>query len=482
MRFGRRSGVARCGVALGMVSAVCLLASGATWASPAAGVKGDPQPEIKPFKIGAANSAGSVALEPSGGIVAVYEIKSGSHGKTAVCVLSRGGHSCSHPVFLAPIDGDSVTGTPEVFVPSANHVVVLQETCCDALGSSSGDDLLYSSTDGGRSFGPPVRVGELGVDAAALVGSDVVFAAGDNGDGAQVQSVRVKPSAAPATETATANSHAASAIAVSDYHGGALVGSTFLGSKTDTTFVEYAPSGSDFGASASYRAVGSFAGEDLLAMSGDALLTAQSGGKEWARVRLFNGRGFGAPHNVPGTSGGGPELFTVDQDSSGAVHVFSVRGLAPQIYDLLERTTKNGSAWHGPVDLGNAVLSTTITSALDSRGSGLVLGTVPAWGFPVLGSQSVTFSLKSSSIRKGKSTTASGKGSPAGVGRVVTLQAERSGKWFTVATTHEKSGGAFSFTIKGTSAGSFRYRAVASDLAGYLLFAYSDARELKVTG
>lgn len=335
MKCGRRSGFAlgsAAGTALGVLAVSALAAlGGVAQASPASGVKGDPQPEIKPFKIGAATTPGSVALEPSGSIVVAYGAPSGTRGKVVVCVLSRGGRTCPHPVSLPPIDGDSVTGTPEVFVPSANHVVVLEETCCDGLGSGPGDDLLYSSTNGGKTFGAPVRVGTLSVSAAALVGGDIVYAADDNRNGAQVQSVQVKPSVHPATETATATAHVASAIGVSAYHGGALVGSTFLGTKTDTTFVEYAASGSDFGASGSYHGVGSFAGEDFLAMSGDALLTMQTSGKQWARIRLFNGHSFGAPRNVPGTSGGGPEWFTVDQDPSGAVHVFSVRGLAAQI-------------------------------------------------------------------------------------------------------------------------------------------------------
>jgi hypothetical protein len=66
------------------------------------------------------------------------------------------------------------------------------------------------------------------------------------------------------------------------------------------------------------------------------------------------------------------------------------------------------------------------------------------------------------------------------VGRLVTLQVERSGRWYNVATAHEKSGGSFSFTIKGTSAGKFAYRAVAADLAGYLEFGYSASRTLRV--
>ncbi len=306
---------------------------------------------------------------------------------------------------------------------------------------------------------------------------------GDNRNGAQVQSIQVKPGVVPASETATANSHEASASGLSDYHGGVLAGSTFLGSQDRHHVRRVRAQGQRLrGQQASYHGVGSFAGEDIAALSGGALLTLEPGGKEWARVRLFNGHSFGAPHNVPGTSGGGPELFTVNQDPSGAVHVFAIRGLGSPIYHVIERTTRNGSSWSGPVDLGNGIQSTIISAAIDSGGSGLILGTDPAWGYPVLGPQSVTFSLKSSSIRAGRSTVGSGKGSPAGVGRVVTLQVERSGKWFSVATTHEKSGGAFSFTIKGKSAGTFRYRAVASDLAGYLMFGYSNAKSLRVTG
>ena len=99
----------------------------------------------------------------------------------------------------------------------------------------------------------------------------------------------------------------------------------------------------------------------------------------------------------------------------------------------------------------------------------------------MLASQSVSFSLKSSKIRKGHSTTGSGKVSPAGSGRKVELQKQgHGGLWFTVATTHENASGSFKFTIRGQSAGNFRYRAVASDLAGYLMYGYSPSRLLHV--
>jgi hypothetical protein len=111
-----------------------------------------------------------------------------------------------------------------------------------------------------------------------------------------------------------------------------------------------------------------------------------------------------------------------------------------------------------------------------------VLGTSPPWGYPVLAPQHVSFSLSPSTITKGHTTTGSGKGAPAAKGRQVELQAEKSGRWDTVATTTEGSGGLFSFTIKGTSAGTFDYRAVAADVPGYLEYGYSTAQSLHVTG
>jgi hypothetical protein len=245
--------------------------------------------------------------------------------------------------------------------------------------------------------------------------------------------------------------------------------------------VDYAPSGANFNATSSYHSVGSFSSQELIGISGDALLTQETGGKETVELRLFNGSGFGPEHAVPHTSGGGPEWFAVDQDPSGKSHVFSESTHLARDYDLYEESTSTGSHWSGPLNLGNAISADNFAIGLDSRGSGLVLGTDPAIGFPVLGNQSVSFSLKHSSIRKGRSTTGSGKGSPGGSGRKVELQVERSGRWYDVASTHENSSGSFKFTIKGTAAGRHTYRAVASDLAGYLLYGYSPARTLRVT-
>jgi hypothetical protein len=469
---------------IGLLCLSTVFSGAASAARAAGGVKGDPQPELKPFVIGASDyPGGSVAIEPDGALVVARGITSGN-GKVVVCVLARGAGKCSSTVTLSPLSSDELLGVPEVFVPSANHVVVLMGACCDT--NPAGSDLLFSSTDGGRTFAAPKRVGTLGssaaVGAAALIDGDIVFTASDDTNGAEVESIPVNASGPPAS-TAVATAAEAFDVAIGSYKGGALIASDFLG--TDyTTYVAYAPAGRNFDASASYRRVASFAHEQLIAMSGGALLTIQTSGKQALLLRLFNGTSFGAPHVVPGTTGGAAEWFTVDQDPRGIVHVFTERARSAPPYYLFEVSTSTGASWTSPVDLGNAIDSNAFGVALDSAGSGLVVGTAsgePAWGYPVLAAQGASFSLKSSTIKRGNATIGSGSGSPAARGRVVELQVERSGLWYTVATTRESSTGKFSFTIKGTAAGTFSYRAVVADLAGYLMYGYSPARSLRVT-
>jgi hypothetical protein len=163
------------------------------------------------------------------------------------------------------------------------------------------------------------------------------------------------------------------------------------------------------------------------------------------------------------------------------VHVFSSTSRSTPEYHLFEVSSFSGTTWSKPLDLGNAVQDDQFAAALDDTGSGLVLGTGAASGYPVLAPQGVSFSLASSKITEGSKTTGSGTGSPAAAGREVDLQVEKSGLWYTTATTTESTSGSFSFTIKGTSAGTFDYRAVVSDLPGYLLHGYSPAKSLQVS-
>jgi hypothetical protein len=133
--------------------------------------------------------------------------------------------------------------------------VVLQDT--------TDFDYLYASADGGRSFAAPVNVGTLGVTATALVSGQIVFGTGDNGSGAQTESIPVSASGPPAG-IATPTAKEAFDYGVGSYRGGVLVGSDYDGTKYYTTYVEYAPPGADFNTSSSYRSAGSFAGQTLI--------------------------------------------------------------------------------------------------------------------------------------------------------------------------------------------------------------------------
>jgi hypothetical protein len=482
-------------VAAGTVGILCLFTAWSAVALPAlpasaaagihaGGMKGDPQPELDPFKFSTADSSpSSSAMEPSGSMVTAYDVPLAARGKAVVCQFNRGGRSCSHTTSISTpssmLSVDSSYG-PQLQVPSANHVVMLEDTCCDT--NSDGDTLFYSSTDGGTTFGAPVRIGNVTAGGSVLIGKQIVFIGADSPIGTQVESIPVAPSGPPAAVATLTTVIGPDTPRIGSYKGGVLAAwDAFTASSTNTS-VKYAPSGSDFNASGSYHNVITVSKEALLGLWGNALLTIQQSSKATVELRLFNGKTFGPPHAVPGTSGGGPEAFGVYQDPSGDVHVFSDRGTSSPSYRLVMESTSNGTQWHKD-NLGNGLTSSWFSAALDSRHTGLVIGTggTEAWGYPLMAPQSVTFNLKPSTIKKGNSATASGAGTPAGAGRSVTLQIERSGKWYTVATTKENGTGSFSFTIKGTSAGKFSYRAEVADLPGYLQFGYSAAKTLQVT-
>jgi hypothetical protein len=474
-------------VTAGLMCASAALAGAAVASSHApasgiSGVKGDPQPEIKPFKIAGTGYGGAnAAVESNGALVVAYVIANGD-GKTVVCVLDRGASKCASSVTLTPPGGEDLEGTPVVFAPSPNHVVVVTSVCCYA--NPNNDTLVYTSINGGRTFAAPVGVGGSAevTGVAALIRGQIVFASGGH-DGAQVESIPVAPGG-PVAATATPIAAVSYDIGVGAYKGGALVASQYDGSVDDWTYVDYAPAGKNFNASGSYHSVAKFQNEVLVGISGDALLTQATTGAGVLKLRLFNGTTFGAAHVVPASGGSGPAWFYFDQDPSGRSHVFSDRSDAPVSYDLYMQTTSTGAAWTGKVNLGNAVDSDYFGSALDSIGSGVVVGTTdhqPVWIYPVLAPQGASFGLAKSTIGKGRTTVGSGKGSPIAKGRTVWLQVDRSGTWYTVATTHETSSGSFSFTIKGSAAGTFDYRAVVSDFAGYLQYGYSAGRALKVS-
>jgi hypothetical protein len=374
MRRSRRPGLVIATTTLLCLFGAPLAAASAAATHPARAVQPAAPTKSGPFKIGPSTSAGTVAVEPDGTFVLVWD----DNQAIVVCTITPGERKCATKTDLHSLDGDGLYDTPQVFVSSANHVAVLQNTCCDS--SPNGGDLLFSSTDGGKEFSAPVRVGSLDVDAAALVsGSQIAFTAADTSTW-QVESIPLS-TAGPPPATASLPGKGVYEVSDSDYKGGALVGSDYLGSRY-TTYVDFASSGANFNSGSSYHRVGKFPGEQLIGTSGSALLTVQTAKKQSVLLRLFNGRGFGPAHVVPHSSGGGPEVFTVCQAPDGHVYVFFGRA-AYRTYDLIEESTSNGSKWSKAVGLGNAVDSDLLTGVVRNSGHGLILGTNPAIGYPV---------------------------------------------------------------------------------------------------
>ncbi len=324
-----------------------------------------------PFRIGPSDSPGTVALTANGSRIAVFDIKSGN-GQTHVCLIAPTGRSCSHSTFLLPPSSDNTFGTPGVFITSANHVVVLQNTCCDANPNST---VLYRSADGGKTFAAPVRVASLGADVSEIVGGKILFTTHNNGSGLQIASVPV--GASSPSPTATITTRLAFDTALGQYQGSALIGTDF----NNITYIYRAAKGSNFGAASSYHSVAKITGETVLSMSGGALLTSRVNGGT-TLLRMFNGTRFGPAHRVTHLQSGLLSWITVNQDPSGHVHVFAV--LSTVSYHLIEVSTSNGgTTWSPRLDLGHAITSTTVYAALNAHGRGMVIGNSPALGYPV---------------------------------------------------------------------------------------------------
>jgi hypothetical protein len=459
--------------AIAGTSIVCLITAMSGVASAhAKGIKGDPQPELKPFKLaGSGAEGGTVAIESNGDLVAAY-VTSSAGTSVTVCVIARAGHSCTYTHKFTPMNGDVVMGIPQVFAPSPDHI---------ALVMGAGDvhgDLLFTSSDGGKTFGAGVLVGdEIAPTSAELVDNQIVGTDTDDPHGVGVTAISLFAPAPPSSFAVPSLTRGS--VAIGSYKGGVLVAGD--NASSGPTKVEYAPVANDaaFNTTGSYKSVGTFTGERVGGMSGNALLTVQTGGKEHFLLRFFNGTSFGSAHVVPGGGDSGPQWWYLDQDPGGVTHMFrSDAGTSP-IYELNEYSTTSGTHWSGPHHLGGAI-SNFFAAGLDKTGSGLVLGIGPAKGYPILAPQTASFSLSKSSVKKGHKVTGKGKVSPKAKGRKVELQIEKKGRWYDVTSTHESASGAFSFTIKGSSVGAAKYRAVASDHAGFVEFAYSSARSLTV--
>lgn len=445
----------------------------AAWAK--SGIKGSPQPELKPFVIGTASGASDVTTDSyDGTLIIAYEVATpNTDGAIDVCVVKRGARSCESNTTLDTVDNSSLFGSPLVTVESGGTIYVAMDECCAAPYE------LFESTDGGKTFGAPVSIGPSSppnIDASETwgvtgYGVHMMWAENDAGSSFGVEVASLSSPGAGVVSTAMSDTNGDFFTAgLGSYNGEIIAAGS---DSNDITFASVAPA-----ASTVFHSIGQFAGEQLIGVNGAAMLTQQTTGNQSDVLRLFNGTGFGAAHVVPHTCCGGPNWNTVVQ-GGGRTFVFTERN--QDGYDLEMQSTVSGSSWSARTNLGDAINSNTFSGSLDSIGSGAVVGTSgPATVFPVLAPQPISFKLSKRTVGTGTRVTATGVGSYPAAGRIVELQQLRHGRWHDIATTHENAHGRFKFHVTEHGAGNYIFRASATDLPGYLLYGYSSDRTLKV--
>jgi hypothetical protein len=457
----RASGVT---VALG-VAAVAILVAGPALAAPAGGTIGDPQPELAPFSVGPAGGSGSGTVLPDGTLVLAATSASGT--SIHVCELHPGARACANTVTLAAYPDDSFYGTPEVLSLGGPDFSIVAEDCCN-IGVNGA--VTFNTTDGGATFAGEKVAGNISSIGTATVADGQLVAADYTSASFNVQAFPPSP-ATPQTTYATPNSHAVGTSALTTYDGGVLAANDDL----TNTYVEYAASGSDFNASGSYKSVATFANEDTVALSGNALLTDPKGSLTGGDVlRFFDGTSFGKAYKVPDSKAGDDGYFAM-QDTDGTVNVFFLG--RRDSYDLFEDSTRNGVTWTQR-RFASAITSADLVPVLAGSGIGVVYeadSSSHLLAQPILDAQSVRISLKHSHVRAGQSTKLTGSVSPRLKNQLVTLEQLKGKRWYTVKTSHESATGKFSFTVPGVTR---TYRAVVADKPGYYEYGYSNSAKL----
>jgi hypothetical protein len=430
----------------------------------AAGVVGDPQPELTQFTTGTVGGLGTGTVLPNGELVLAAASKSAT--TIGVCVLHPGGRTCASRATLQAHAGDTFFGTTEVLATGGTNVSVVAIDCC-TIGADTA--VTFNSTNDAKTFSVLVEAGNLSsIGAGTEVGGQLVVATYGQA-GTQVQAFVPHPGS-PVTAFATVNGSAGSDTSLTTYNGGVLVASD----DTTNTHVAFAPSASDFSSSGAYTSVGTFANELTTAISGNALLTDPGGsitGGE--RLRFFNAasKTFGPGHRVPDTKEGDDGYFTM-QDVGGTVHVF-FEGRRYG-YDVFTEATRDGVHWTPLVQFGSAIFASSLAPVLGPTGAGLLFENdgAPLKAQPILNRQSVHITLAAHRVKAGHSVAIHGTAAPHLVGLVVTLEYLHAGRWYPQKTSHESAMGTFAFSVPGVTR---TYRAVLNQRPGYYEYGYSNA-------
>ena len=242
------------------------------------------------------------------------------------------------------------------------------------------------------------------------------------------------------------------------------------------TRVEYAAAGKGLNTAGSYVPVpgGTINHEQVIAMSGGALLTAVNGSITGnVRIRFFNGTKFGPAHAVPQPAHPDDGNFALEATGS-ITHVFFIA--KRQGYDLLHETTATGATWTPLQSYSSAIASALLSPVLNRFSNGVVFENDghPLYAQPILQGLHVHMALHPSVVRVGHSALLTGASNPCGGAHRVTLEKLVAGKWYPVRSI-TTSTCAIKFGVPGATA---TYRAVVSWLPGWNQYGYSNAATL----
>jgi hypothetical protein len=436
---------------------------------------GSPQPELAVYGLGGTGGGrGSGAVLPDGTVVLAS--LSGTATTATVCVLPPGGRACASTTTLSayavPGKQDTFSGVPEVLATGGSKVSVVLEDCCHLpVFSGLGGAVVFMSTNDGKSFSNETPAGSIrGVDAATFADNQIVLASSETSS-LNLQALLPSPYVA-LSAPAHPNSRADGDTSLSTYDGGVLVASD---DAHGDTLVEFAPNGSDFNFTSSYRSpVGIFDAEDLAGVSANALLTYSSTSTAGVYLRFFNGKSFGPRYEVPEPVGGRESYWSLES-VAGVVHVFFID--RSQGSDIYSETTSDGTRWSPLVAYDPAPTAGGLVPVLGALGAGFVYETDVSAGSllaqPILNNQTVVVTLARLRAPAGKRTTVNGEASPALAGQLVTLERWISpNDWANISATRESAVGRFSFTVPGVTD---TYRVVVADDPGFYLFGYSNS-------
>lgn len=279
-----------------------------------AGGSADSALAVDPVPVGAGADPG-VSVDPSGTAFIAFNGPGTAPQELRFCKLPRGGAACGAPVEL-PLPGDGASSgslvRPVVSVDGATVRVLSYR-----YGFTSGDFsrvLLFTSTDGGSTFGPGVRVGSLAPSGGAVAGP---------GNGISLVNRDSSTHAYQLVPTDGQSSVTASAGLSTQYTGGGSVGlvdaiTPLVVMRDSTTAVFSVFHGGPYNDGASWSApqpIGPAATDRLAGGPSGLFVMLATGGH--LEVRRYTGTAFGAPTSIPGSESISLSGSDLTQDAAG---------------------------------------------------------------------------------------------------------------------------------------------------------------------